>query len=175
MSNVGYYRYKISTLKEGLNTITFYRNGAAVKTATIKVLPFCNGFKLVKYLDSFGRYRFMPFNNKWQMTDKPTAIGSINRFIKSVKTSQSASINMGYKNTRTLSLVAENVPVAELDILKDLMMSPKVYLYVGAGNTDEISDWVEVTVKGDANTPRNRNFKKVTLEVELPEYYSIRL
>lgn len=175
MSNIGYYRYKISSLKEGLNTVTFYKNGAAIKTVSVRTINFCEGFKLLKYLDSSGRYRVYPFNNRWQMVDKPTSLGNVNKLIKSISYSQSSSSNIGYKNVRTISMIADNVPVEELPILSDLLVSPKVYLYIGNGLTDEVSDWIEVMVKGDANTPRNRNIKKITVDVDLPEYYTIRL
>jgi len=119
MSQVGYYRYKLSDAVEGDQQVQFFINGALVKTCTVKALKFCDGYRLLKYLDSEGKYRFYPFNKNWQQTDKPTLIGRVNNFVTSIIDSQSDKRNIGYNNERKLSLTATHVSLEELEKLSD--------------------------------------------------------
>jgi len=174
MSKVGYYRYKISDVIEGRQEVKFFINGAMAKTCTVIGKTFCPEFRLLKYLDSNGQFRFFPFNNNWQQTDKPTLIGKTNSFVTSILNSQASQKNIGYTNERKLSFTAGNVSQDELNKLTDLFVSPRVYLHVGIGINDEVSDWVLVSVTGDGiGRPKKNNFKKFVVEVTLPEYYAI--
>jgi hypothetical protein len=174
MSNIGYYRYKVSDAIEGEQTVKFFKSGALLKTCTIIAKKFCLNYRLIKYLDSNGQYRFFPFNNRWQQTDKPTLIGKVNKFVTSILDSQSEAANIGYKNERRISLVAEQVSLEELEKLQDIFVSPRVYLYVGQHGYDRIQDWIQVSITGDGiGRPRKTNFKKFAIDVILPEYYAI--
>lgn len=174
MSKVGYYRYKISNPIEGEQTVKFFKNGSLVKTCTIIAKPACLNSKLIKYLDSKGQYRFFPFNNMWQQVDKPTLIGKVNKFVTSILDSQSDSANIGYKNERGLSLVSEHVSLEELEKLTDIFVSPRVYLYVGNYSYDRIRDWIQVSILSDGiGRPRKNNFKKISIDIILPEYYAV--
>jgi hypothetical protein len=174
MSSVGYYRYKFSDVSEGSQEVTFYKNGALAKTCTIIGKSFCTGFKLLKYLDKDGQYRFFPFNNFWQQSNKPKLIGSVNNFVTSIVDSQTSKKNIGYKNDRTLTMTSENVSLDELEKLEDIYFSPRVYLYTGNGSNDRLQDWVLVSVSGDGiGRPKKNQFKKVVINVILPEHYAI--
>jgi hypothetical protein len=174
MSEVGYYRYKVTPKEAGVSAVKLYINGSLASTATIVARRFCDEFRILKYLDSSGRYRFFPFNDRWQSTDKPKSKGEVNNFVTSILTSQGDAKQIGYNNERTLSLTAGNVSNDELEKLSDIYTSPRVYLYVGDGIHDRIQDWIMVTVTGDGIGRRKYSrFGKVTLEVKLPEYYAI--
>lgn len=174
MSSIGYYRYKTIPLTEGLTEVKFYKNGALDLTCKIIAKKMCGDYKILKYLDKDGKYRFFPFNQYYSKQDAPKQIGSVNKIIESILYSQSDSNNVGYTNARTLTLIAENVSTDEMTILSDLFLSPSVYLYIGdGGNNDELTDWLMVTVKGDGilKSGKSKN-RKVTVEVSLPEFYS---
>jgi hypothetical protein len=174
MSEVGYYRYKVKPTAEGSSAVKLYINGTLASTATVVAKEFCPGFMILKYIDSSGRYRFFPFNDKWQRTDKPKSIGEVNKFITSILDSQADAEQIGYKNDRTISLTAGRVSVDDLEKLSDIYTSPRVYLYVGSGSNDRIQDWIQVTVSGDGvGRRRNNKFSKVSIDVKLPEYYAI--
>lgn len=174
MSEIGYYRYKLTPSAQGITTVKLYINGSLASTATVITKEFCAGFKILKYLDASGRYRFFPFNDKWQQKDNTRQIGSVNNFITSILTSQTDGKNIGYRNERILSLVAGHVCDDELDKLADIFTSPRVYLYVGDGTYDRARDWVIVTLSGDGISRRRKDkFGKVSVEVKLPEHYSI--
>jgi hypothetical protein len=174
MSEIGYHRYKLRDTTEGEQSIKFFKNGALAKTCTIISKPFCSGFRILKYLNKNGQYRFYPFNNFWQQSNKPTLIGKVNIFVTSINVNQSSEKNIGYKNEKKLTLVADKVSLSELEILEDIYSSPRVYLYVGSGLTDELKDWLQVSISGDGiSKPKKANFKKVVIEVTLPEQYAI--
>jgi len=174
MSEIGYYRYKLTPSAVGTTTVQLYINGALASTATIVVKEFCTGFKVIKYLDRSGRYRFFPFNDRWQQRDRPNELGTVNKFVTSIYSDQGESQSIGYRNARTISLAAGGVSSAELSILSDIFTSPRVYLYVGSGTTDTTEDWVLVKVTGDGvGRWRNAKFGKVNIDIQLPEHYSI--
>ena len=65
MSKIGYYKYKTICPANGESKeVKFYFNGLLEKTCTVKGREFCNEFKILKYLDKDGQYRFYPFNNR---------------------------------------------------------------------------------------------------------------
>ena len=172
MSAVGYYRIKLTNLSVGDHTIWFYKNGAKAGSVNVRIKEFCENYIYIKYQDRYGRYRMFPLNERWESTVKATQIGTVNKLVTRLLDSQTSAKNIGYKNIRTISAVAKSVSAQELEILSEIYNSPLVYLYVGDGDDDKKA-WVQVTVKGDGKSrKRNLNFSKVTLEIELPEYYS---
>lgn len=173
MSSVGYYRVKLTDLSVGDHTVWFYKNGAKAGSVIVRIKEFCEDSKYLKYIDRYGRYRFFQFNNRWQLTDKSTSIGSVNKLVTSLLTDQSSSENIGYRKTRTLSLTASAVAKDELEILQDVYSSPVVYLYIGKNQSDDYKDWLRVTVTGDGiGRSRTLNFKTVNVEVTLPEQFT---
>lgn len=171
MSEIGYYRYK--TIADEEKIVNFTKDGILAGTKTIIPIEVCEGSKILKYLDRSGQYRFYPFNKFWESKDKPKLLGKASKIIESVLNSQSSESNIGYKNDRTISLVAENVSQDELTLLSDIYTSPRVLLYIGT-TTDEKKDWIEVDVKGDnINRLRKRKFTKVNIDITLPKWYSI--
>ena len=175
MSSIGYYRYKLDNLSEGTSTLSFYVNGALVVTHSIITKPYCTGEKLIKYLDKNGQYRFYPFNKYFEERIDAKLIGKSNEFITSILTAQASEKNIGYKSTKTLSLIATGVSSDELVMLSELYDSPRVYLYIGDGTSDEAKDWLLVTiVKNDGLVKRRKaNFGQFSIDVELPEHYTI--
>lgn len=174
MSEIGYYRIKIKPTEVGSQNVDLYINGALSATATIITKDFCEG-KILKYIDSSGRYRIFSFNKFWQRSNKPQKIGSVDSYFASITTGQTDSKNIGYKNTQSISLAADTITNDELDLLEELLVSPRIYYYIGlTGDTNQ--DWVLVDVSGDGITRRRKNnFGKVNLTITLPKYYSITL
>jgi len=176
MSTEGYYRYKVSDLTKGTRLFSFFVNGALTSTKTVIAKSWCTNQKLLKYLDSKGQYRFYPFNNRWEQKDKPKLLGTTNQFITNILDAQSNFKNVGYKNERMLSLIAEDVTADELTVLSDIYTSPDVYLYIGT-TTDEAKDWLRVTLSSGDNLSRRRKAIAGTLSVDiiLPEWFTIKL
>ena len=169
---VGFYRIKTTNLSVGNHTIWFYKNGAKAGSVVVRIKEFCENYIYLKYQDRYGRYRMFPFNERWEATVKATQIGTVNKFVTNLLDAQAIVKNIGYKNVKTISLVAKSVAADELEILSEIYSSPMVYFYVGDGDDDKKA-WVQVTVKGDGKSrKRNLNFSKVQLDIELPQHFS---
>jgi len=175
MSQIGYYRYKLDNLTAGTHTVSFYKNGSLSVTHTAVIKQWCSEKKLIKYLDKNGQFRFFPFNRYYETKDKPKSIGKLNKVITSIYTDKTNLKNIGVKNDRTMSLVADDVSESELLILSDLWLSPQVYLYNGVLGSDEENDWIEVTITGGDTISKRRKLisGKVSIEVMLPEWFAI--
>lgn len=139
------------------------------KEKKIKVLPYCEGDIILKYLDRNGMYRFYRFTKNYERTVDTDEIGSVEHTFTSLSTGQGYQKSIGNKSVDKIKARAENVPVEDLNILKDLYTSPRVYFHLGEAGTDNLSNWVLVKVKGDgiAKLPK-RNFVNVEIEIELP-------
>ena len=174
MSQIGYYRYKLITDTE--RTIQFNKNGILAGSKTVKPIEYCTGDRIVKYLDSKGQYRFYPFNRYYEVNDNPKLIGTTNEFITSILNDNTNSKNIGYKNKRSISLVAD-VNDDELTYLTDIYSSPRVYLYIGSNNSDTQADWLEVTITGGDKIVRRRkeNTGRIEIVIELPEHFNIKM
>ncbi len=177
MSTIGYYRYKRDNWGEGNHTAFLFIDGVYAAEKYVVIKGWCTNDRLVKYLDNNGQYRFYPFNRNWESKDKPTLLGKTNELITNILTAQSNSKNVGYKNERIITLIADEVTADELTILSQIYTSPRVYLYIGDGTTDEAKDWVLVEVKSSDNSNRRKrgSFSKVQIECILPEWFSINM
>jgi len=174
MSVVGYYRYK--TIASENKEINFIIDGGLAGTKTITPIDFCDGGKILKYLDKNGQYRFYPFNKFYEINDNPKLIGKTNKLITNILTDQSDKHNIGYKNERQISLFAD-VPNSQLDKLVDIYTSPRVYLYIGNGSQQGDQYWLEVEAASSPNIVRRpkANTGQININVTLPENYTIKM
>ena len=174
MSKIGYYRYK-TTVTDG-RVVTLYKNGIESGTATIKALEFCEGYRILKYLDSTGKYRFFSFTKFYETNDNPSQIGTTNKFITSILNSGSNKSNIGYRNERTIDLSVE-VDEDQLKVLSSIYVSPRVYLYIGSGIADNEKDWLQVSdLSGDTIVRRRRQKTGlVNITITLPEWFTIKM
>ena len=99
---------------------------------------------------------------------------SHSNLITSILNSKTNAKSAGYKSDRTISLVSDPIPTEQLEMVRDIYNSPRVYLYVGSG-TDTEGDWILVTVKADKSIRREKKNKFTTLQLDvtLPQTYSI--
>jgi hypothetical protein len=175
MSQIGYYRLKLDSLPPGTYQKSFFVDGEEAVTHTLIIKDWCDNKKLLKFADSESQFRFFPFNTRWQSTDRPVSLGKVNKFITTLVDSQSNTKQVGYKNERVISLVADDITEDELNVLSDIYVSDQIFLYIGDGNSDAKSDWVQVEITGGDKTVRRRrnNSGQVNIEITLPEYFSI--
>lgn len=172
MSKIGFYRWKIENATT--QDVTLYVNNVPRSTKKVIALPVCAGFKMLRWLDKNGQFRFYPFAAEHAIKDKPKQIGEVNTLIGSLLSATSDKRNVGYNNERTLTLRAQRVGAKELELLSEVYTSPRVALYVGDLSTFDEKDWVEVTVSGDGIARREKlKYGLVELTVTLPETYNI--
>lgn len=174
MYKKGYLRYLVSTPTAGSRDVSFYKNGELLVKHTIVTKYGCDGYKLLKWLDNNGQYRFFPFLSEHSIKDNPKQIGEVSNFIESLITAISDKSNLGYTNERKLTLRQVNVTEDERLILSSLFTSPKVYLYVGDYIDFSILKYIEVTITCD-NVVKKEKGKSSTFEitVNLPKHFTI--
>lgn len=170
----GFYRYKYDNLSVGDHVITSVINGTSY-TKTIRIKPFCTDSLYLKYLDRNGQYRFYIFNPYYEKKESPKLIGSTNNIINELLTAQSNKKNIGYTSERVITAIAYDVPQDELNLLSDLYISPRIYLHIGS--TDNLKDWLLVTVKSKDNLLKRKkgNFYNVEIEITLPDTNTIKM
>lgn len=175
MPKIGYYKYKISDVTEGEERkVEFYINGILAKTCTVICKKFCLDYKILKYIDKNGQYRFFPFNDRWEEKDRVREIGDKDKLTTSLLNGQGSSKQMGYKVNTQISLAAHSVSMDELNKLSDIYVSPRCYLYVGDGTSDLEKDWVLVKAKGDGKRRLSDDlFTNIYLTIESQEKYAI--
>lgn len=175
MSNIGVYRYKL--VPSASQDIVFFVDGVQEASHRVEVKESCTGNVLIKYLDRYGQYRFVPFNRFYEINDNPEQIGKVNRVFTSLVSAQSDMQSVGYRNKRQYSLTADSITPEEMLYLSDIFSSPRIYLYIGNGASDTASDWLEVEKVSSSNLVRKRkgNSSDVTLIISLPEWYSVTL
>lgn len=173
-NRLGFYRYKLASVAAKGNTVKFKLNGVVDKTCTILPITTCTGKRILKYLNRDGQYRFYPFLSYYEESDKPKEIGKVSNIITSILNSKSDTRSVGYKSDRILNLKSEPIPTDQLELLKDIYTSPRVYLYIGTTNDTE-DDWILVDVKAGKSIRKEAKAKFTTLDLEvtLPETYSI--
>lgn len=177
MSDISYYRGKFTPTSAGTTSKVFYVNGSVAKTCTIITKPFCTGEVLCKYLNHNGQYRFIKFNKYYIDSINRVPIGSVQNIITSLYSGQSDKLNIGYKCNRTLTLINDDITLAEMEIFADIFTSPRVYLHVGIQNVDYANSWVLVQLKETTNGINfgKRKFGEIQITIELPEYHSIKM
>lgn len=174
MADIGYYRAKQIKTTTGRYIVYFLQGGNLISKTDVNVKDFCEGQRLLKYLDKNGQYRLLSGVRFWEGKAKPTMIGKTNKFISSILSSQSSTSNIGYKNERTITITSEDISIDELEFVSQIYDSPRVYLWIGTDSFEE-KDWLEVTIKCTENIfhERKKNFTKLTIDITLPETYSI--
>lgn len=174
MSKIGYYRLK--TTVEEAKQIAFFKNSVQDGVATIKALDYCEGYKILKYLDKKGQYKFFPFTKFYEVNFNPSQIGLTNEFITNLATAQTNSKNIGYRNERTESLSVE-VNEEQLTVLSEIYDSPRVYLYIGNGTSDTLSDWIELdSISGDTiGKRRKQKTGLINIRITYPEQFTVKM
>jgi hypothetical protein len=162
---VGMYRAYVEATED---SIYFIKLGTEIKQAYIvKYKEQCEGMTL-KFLDNNGMYRFISCNKFYETKTSPKLLGIVNNFVISLSDFGKTK-NVGYTSDKIYSLVYESQNDYDLDLIKDLYISPMVYLLIG-----EI--WVAVDIKGDnINKTRKKSIRTINLEATIKDINTITL
>lgn len=171
-ATVGYFRFTVDVTE--VEQIVSVSNGYVTKNvAVIGIRGTCTSNSLVKFLASNGHYRIFPFSEGYEASRSLSQIGSVSKLVTDLSKDRSAASNIGYEVTATRTLKAYT-NAEQLEYLADIQGSPRVYLHVGDGTTDEAEDWVEVTAELSGGTTR-RNAQQMgttTLTITMPDHYT---
>ena len=177
MSNIGFYRYRLSEdfLLDN-KTKVISSDGSINKETKVNLYTDCYENKIIiKYLDRNGHYKFFVFNEFYEGKDSPQQIGEIEKLLLDIQTDQTDSKNVGYKNEKRISVSAD-VNIEQLYLLSDLFASPRVYMQYGSKFfTDQNTLFFEVTLRSNDNVYRKRKgtSSKVNFDILMPKNYEI--
>jgi hypothetical protein len=171
---IGLIRVKQDGLTLGSNATQLYRDTVYTATALIDCRDFCDGQKLIKYMDRNGMFRFYAFNKNFQERINTVELGRTSKLITSILTDQSDSLSIGKDMSKFIDLT-NDVTASDLLLLEDLFCSPLIYMYIGSG-TDTAADWINMKIADGEMITRIRkgNMTKVAFTLEYPKQYSVK-
>ena len=177
-------RYKFQKVADN-TVLTFYVHPAGTTDSsiickkTIKVPSTgCEAgkYKYIKYLSTDGKYKFIPFEKVYVLSQSDEQIGSVSRLVTDLETAQSNTENIGSRTVKMIQL-STMVNREQYDEYIKCLQSARVYLQKDDTNlNDEDQNWLLVSISGN-NTQFSSKKSKMnfTVTVTLPEYNNIRM
>lgn len=176
-------RYKFIDLPVGKNEITlnFYaHNEGYVKKIAEKeviVLPMkscdADDYKYIKYLSTDGKYKFIPFQKYFTMTQQDESLGETTKFSTNLKTAQGDTYSLGTKTEKQLVLTT-SCTQEQYEEWSKVFQSPRVYLQLKDPTLyDEDENWLLVKVEGGNQYSTKKTRTTFSLTVKLPSYNNI--
>ena len=160
-------------LTEGLNKLELT---GSVFIELYKFNPKCGVY--VKWLNESGGYTYWLFNEFFEIDKNVKSKGEINKDFNNLEDTVSTFNNLGKESFDTYSLYADALNVHEINIIKQILTSNKVYLFTGVRySVNTFNDWLEVNVKtSGANLKQSREvLNDFKVEIEIPNEYHISL
>ena len=150
---------------DGFNSVTM----AGLDFQLEKINSYCNGHYL-KWMNSFGGWNYWLFY-KGNETLNTKETGVLNNDFDNLDNTISPYLSLGTESSNTIQLFQDNITPDEMELLRDLLDSVKVYLFTGLPFTkSNITDWIEVSVKGGNFRLSNSREKlnNLSLNIDLP-------
>lgn len=155
---------------DGFNSCTITSGSNIINFFVEKIQSYCSGTYL-KWMNSFGGWSYWLFY-KGNENISVKEMGVIDNDFNNLSDTVSPSYSLGNESQNVISLVQENITPNEMELLRDLLDSVKVYLFTGVPFTQSSDkDWLEVTIKGSQYRLSNSREKlnSLSLTVELPD------
>jgi hypothetical protein len=149
------------TLNTGYSTINDFQ--------IEKITDHCNGH-YIKWLNSFGGWNYWLFY-KGNDTLTTKDLGQIYNDYNDVIDTVSPYISIGKTSENNIAVRQDDITENEMQILNDLLDSPKVYLFTGEPNENATChDWLEVNIKaGSFRVSSSREkMNNLNLTIEIP-------
>jgi hypothetical protein len=134
-----------------------------------KITDYCSGH-YIKWLNSFGGWNYWLFY-KGNDTLTTKDLGQIFNDYNDVVDTVSPYVSIGKTSENNISVRQDNITENEMQILNDLLDSPKVYLFTGKPNQRvTCKDWLEVNIKAGSFRVSNSKEKmnNLNLTIEIP-------
>lgn len=176
-------RYKFQKLTND-TVLTFYvhqygtTDSSVICKKTIKVnVTGCEAgtYKYLKYLSTDGKYKFIPFERVYVLSQSDEQIGSVSRLVTNLETAQGNTENIGSKTTKMMQL-STCISKEQYDEYCKCLQSSRVYLQKDDTNlNDEEENWLLVSITGNTNYSVKKAKITFTVTITLPEYNNIRM
>lgn len=135
----------------------------------VKVLPSCDGGLYVKFLDNAtGFYKHWLFNKYYSIDGNSEKIGRVD--VLATTLSETKKKDVGSRFTKRYQITADNLTQEHLDYISCIKTTPRLYVEIDG-------EWVLCSIS-DSTFPvrwRKANSGSLSLTIELPEQYTIRM
>ena len=137
----------------------------------------CDGVYL-KWLNKYGGYNYWLFNRFFEITKRVRDKGSINNDFNNLNDTISQFKKLGKTSFDIWTLQTDILSVNDVNVLKGIFTSPKIYLFTGerfASNSND--NWIEINLTNTQALIQEPKQTVNTFEVniELPNDYNISL
>lgn len=135
-----------------------------------KIVPTCTDGHYIKFINSFGGWSYWLFY-KGNENLSTKEVGFLFNDNSNLEDTISPYVSMGKTSETSLQISQDSITEFEYTILKDLLDSPKIYLFTGTPfSQNTFNDWVEVNLKaGNFRTSNSRGDQyNLNLTIELP-------
>lgn len=132
----------------------------------------------LKWINEYGGYNYWLFNRYNQIDKNIRSLGEVNNDFENLENIVSQTNQLGKTSNDQWTIVADGLASDDINVLKGILTSPKVYLFTGERFTkNNFNDWVEVSIPA---TTTNIKQPKITanelrIRIELPQHYNITL
>jgi hypothetical protein len=155
---------------DGFNSCTITSGANIINFFVEKIQSYCNGHYL-KWLNSFGGWSYWLFY-KGNENLSVRELGVIDNDFNNLPDTISPSVSLGKESQNEIALQQDGITKNEMELLRDLLDSVKVYLFTGDAFTKSSDkDWLEVIVKGGSFKVSNarERINNLNLTIELPQ------
>lgn len=132
----------------------------------------------LKWLNNYGGWNYWLFNEQHRQETQSRSKGRINNDNSNIGDNNSPYKNLGFEVEDRMNVIAEGLTSEDINVLKGITRSPKVYLFTGIPfSTNDNNDWLEITISNKTIAERDfkNNVPDVNLTLELPKIHTISL
>ncbi len=131
----------------------------------------------LKWLNKQGSWDYYLFQKQYEDEIEDDPLTAIDDDTDNLWNSDHRSLSAGKESAQYYYLVAKNIIHDELDRIREIVDSPRVYLYLGEkGDAYDSSNWMQIKVTGKENTILRKNRQgSIELKATLPQLNNITL
>jgi len=131
----------------------------------------------IKWLNNNGGgYNYWLFNRQNKIDKTIRTLGIINNDFYNKEDTISQTRQQGKTSKDTQTVQADSLNVFDIDLIKGILTSPKVYLFTGERFTkNSFNDWLEIDIKNsrvNIKDPKNST-NNINIQFEMPNEYNI--
>lgn len=163
-------------LADGYNELELEEDSSSIFLELWKHQADCGVY--IKWLNQYGGYNYWLFNDEHIEQLGTKSKGFVNNDFSNIDETVSPMRSLGREVENEITVRAEHLISDDIDVLRGIVESPKIYLFTGTRYTSNtFNDWVEVNIKNTTMPLRDfkGNVPDVELTFELPNPITINL
>jgi len=132
----------------------------------------------LKWLNNYGGWSYWLFNEQHERSNRSRNKGVLNSDNYNLGGTNSPYRSLGVDMEDKLRAVAEGLTHDDINVLKGIIRSPKIYWFLGDRfTTNDADKWIEVTIDNTSIVERDfrNNVPNVDIALNLPKLHTISL